>query len=160
MTDNIQKLYEIAGVKKKYCGWLDMGDLDTQYEYVMCDTLKEYKETAEFSRTSYSSDNENYMIPEIKYPSFTAEKQLELIKWVSDIFVFRTYARLKKETTCFLTEREYGCDEYFCKSSTLDQALAGLIINLWQDLTDNQKQEIKKKSMVPFFEMYYAIIYW
>lgn len=111
MTDNIEKLYEIAGVY--LC---NMPDIDCSKE---CDKCEDYN-------------------------PFTAEKQLELIKWVSDIFIFRTYARLKKETTCFLTEREYGCDEYFCKSSTLEQALAGLIIDLWRDLTGDQKQEIKE----------------
>ena len=75
---------------------------------------------------------------------FTAEKQLELIKWLSDTFVFRTYTRLKKEVTCLLTEREYGCDEYYCKSASFDQALTGLIIELWNDLTDEQKAEIKR----------------
>lgn len=137
MTDNIQKLYEIAGVKKKYCGWLDMGDLDTQYEYVMCDTLEEYKETAEFSRTSYSSDNDNYMTPEIKYPPFTAEKQLELIKCLACIETIGM--QFDGEDYQVLTEFESG--DWL---STFEQALASLVCEIWQDLTDEQKQEIKE----------------
>lgn len=137
MTDNIQKLYEIAGVKKKYCGWLDIGDLDTQYKYVMCDTLEEYKETAEFSRTSYSSDNNNYMTPEIKYPPFTAEKQLELIKCLANIETISMQS--DGEDYQVLTEFESG--DWL---ATFEQALASLILELWQELTDNQKQEIKE----------------
>lgn len=137
MTDNIQKLYEIAGVKKKYCGWLDMGDLDTQYKYVMCDTLEEYKETAEFSRTSYSSDDNNYITPEIKYPPFTAEKQLELIKCLANIETISMQS--DGEDYQVLTEFESG--DWL---ATFEQALASLILELWQELTDNQKQEIKE----------------
>lgn len=110
MTDNIQKLYELAEVEKEPQIIPSTGEIIGYGEY----------------------------------PPFTTEKQLELIKWLSDTHVFRTYTRLKKETTCFLTEREYGCDEYFCKSATLEQALAGLVIYLWQDLADEQKQAIKR----------------
>lgn len=142
MTDNIQKLYEIAGVKKKYCGWLDMGDLDTQYEYVMCDTLEEYKETAEFSRTSYSSDDDNYMTPEIKYPPFTAEKQLELIKWVTK----KTYRNYFKLLYSFGQKSWYM--ESDCISTpnmkNFENTLAGLVCKLWENLSDDQKQEIKE----------------
>jgi hypothetical protein len=142
MTNNIEKLYENTGIEKKYCGWLDMGDLDTQYEYVMCDTLEEYKETAEFSRTSYSSDNENYMTPEIKYPPFTAEKQLELIKWLC-INTYRHYIHFRFERDIDNWKMEsnmVGIIEY----ASFEECLAGLINSLWQDLTPDQKQEIKE----------------
>ena len=138
MIDNIQKLYEIAGVEKKYCGWLDMGDLDTQYEYVMCDTLKEYKEIAEFSRTSYSSDNENYMTPEIKHPPFTAEKQLELIKKVLE----KGLLQLSRSSLGNIQFCNLGnAGDY---KAEFDEALASFVINLWQGLSANQKQEIKE----------------
>ena len=107
MTDNIQKLYEIAGVPRIY------SEFNNGKETVVENVFSPYR-------------------------------QLELIKWVSDIFVFRTFTRLKKETYCFLTEREYGCDEYFCKDVTFSQALAGLILQLWDELTDTQKKEIKE----------------
>ena len=107
MTDNIEKLYELAGMPRIY------SEFNNGRETVVENVFSPYR-------------------------------QLELIKWLSDTFVFRTYTRLKKEVTCLLTEREYGCDEYFCKSTTLDQALAGLIINLWNDLSDEQREEVKR----------------
>ena len=56
-------------------------------------------------------------------PPFTAEKQIELIKW--------------------LTRREPKVEiGYF--GDQLGNALAGLINNLWQDLTKEEKQQIKE----------------
>jgi hypothetical protein len=38
-----------------------------------------------------------------------------------------------------------GCNDY-CESrnESFEQALASLILELWKDLSDNQKQEIKR----------------
>ena len=76
------------------------------------------------------------------YPDFTAEKQLELIKWLSTKELkIRTNKQpyavyvgvLGNDNTCF-----YGCQGLY-----LEQTLAELINHLWQDLTDAEKQQIK-----------------
>ena len=103
MTDNIQKLYEIAGV--------DSVGFNTY-------TLKD------------------------EYPPFTAEKQLELIKWVSNFKVYESV--IHKDRKWFMCA-SIGCNDY-CESrnESFEQALASLILELWKDLTDDQKQEIKR----------------
>ena len=81
MTE-IEKLYELVGIKQKYSGSLDMGDLDTQMEYVQCNTKEEWDECCNMSRSGFSSDNEEWYEPKMEYPPFTAEKQLELFKLI------------------------------------------------------------------------------
>ena len=76
------------------------------------------------------------------YPPFTAEKQIELIKWLAK----------KDYYTCDYCEIEPRKDGQewlsYCHfkswtSNTFEKALAGLINNLWQDLTEEEKTSIK-----------------
>lgn len=60
-----------------------------------------------------------------KYPPFTADKQLELIKWLLD-------------SICLLNLKRLQFSENF------ENDLAGLINCLWQDLTEEDKQQIKE----------------
>ena len=57
------------------------------------------------------------------YPPFTAEKQLELIKWCLDNY--RGYIFDSIETEWF------------------EEQLCAFINNIWQDLTDEEKQQVK-----------------
>lgn len=103
MTDNIQKLYEIAGV--------DSVGFNTY-------TLKD------------------------EYPPFIAEKQLELIKWL-----LRQGHRFSVQYSYY--DNKYGliwyeCADVECLNTDFTQTLAGFIYELWQDLSDDQKQEIKR----------------
>lgn len=98
MTDNITKLYKIAGV--------DSVGFNTY-------TLKD------------------------EYPPFTAEKQLELVKWLANIETIAMQS--DGEDYQVLTEFESG--DWL---TTFEQALASLILEIWQDLTEEQKQEIKR----------------
>ena len=74
------------------------------------------------------------------YPPFTAEKQLELIKWLSK-FNLR------------IEQPDYAKGYYFIETHTgiyskflpiFEEALAKLINSLWQDLTDADKAQIKE----------------
>jgi len=58
-----------------------------------------------------------------EYPPFTAEKQLELIKWLSDTI---------------------GNFYYDIETGSFEETLAKLINKLWEDLTEKQKQQIKE----------------
>ena len=77
-----------------------------------------------------------------EYPPFTAEKQLELIKWVSNFKVYESV--IHKDRKWFMCA-SIGCNDY-CESrnESFEQALASLILELWKDLTDDQKLEIKR----------------
>lgn len=78
------------------------------------------------------------------YPDFTAEKQLELIK-----FCFDKYGRFDKvrglKERCIIYYR-FDKDGYteFVNCETWEEAIAGLINNLWQSLTDQEKDEIRR----------------
>jgi len=99
MTDNIIKLYEMAGV-----GSVGFNTY----------TLKD------------------------EYPPFTAEKQLDLIKKVLE----KGLLQLNRSSLGNIQFCNFGnAGDY---KAEFNEALASFIINLWQDLTDNQKQEIKR----------------
>ena len=80
------------------------------------------------------------------YNPFTAEKQLDLIKFISNTDVFCNFH-------CYIVSArwsvDYGkwavgvggcdvCDEQF------EQALAALVLQMWDGIPVNQKQEIKR----------------
>lgn len=69
--------------------------------------------------------------------NFTAEKQLELIKFLKDARDFHTF-----EKWCTSLDSTGTAVEQ--RSETFEEALAGLINQLWIDLTDAEKQEIKE----------------
>lgn len=109
MTDNIQKLYEVAGIEKEpiYSGSRLYNPVITGYDY----------------------------------PPFTAEKQLELIKWLGKRkdFALSCYNQIWEAETDF-------CWEYYETSSKhehFDQALAGLILQLWDGLSSEHREEVR-----------------
>ncbi|MBQ2350135.1 MAG: hypothetical protein II393_02545 [Cytophagales bacterium] len=72
------------------------------------------------------------------YPPFTAEKQIELIKWIAkkDCIFRVTYER--EFLWCSQTEWQSSfCYEEF------EESLANLINTIWQDLTEEEKQQVK-----------------
>ena len=70
----------------------------------------------------------------VKYPPFTAEKQLELIKKLGNI-------NIDIDNGCYMSseilEVEAHCD-------TFEETLAEFVNNLWQDLTDTERTQIKE----------------
>lgn len=98
MTNNIEKLYELANAFTTYT--VQGGDT--------------YKVTR-----------------------FTPEKQLELIKWL----VKRSPIHISVICGDWIVE---GMIRYNKKYTSFEQALSSLIIQLWNDLTDKQKEEIKE----------------
>lgn len=113
---NITKLYELAGVEKSlYCTGCKVWDEFHNCYFEQEETCKKPKE----------------------YPPFTAEKQLELIKWVVDYDCLQIYHTKEwyMRTSIFT---------YAIRREQFDQALAGLILQLWDELTDTQKKKIKE----------------
>ena len=71
-------------------------------------------------------------------PPFTAEKQIELIKWLAkrDCMYRLTYER------DFLWCSQLEWQSSFCYEN-FEESLANLINTLWQDLTEEEKQQVK-----------------
>lgn len=72
-----------------------------------------------------------------EYPSFTAEKQLSLIKWLA----FRDYIAIVAYRS---GEYHSEHDRYNANENSLEDCLARLINNLWQSLTETEKAEIRR----------------
>ena len=73
------------------------------------------------------------------YPEFTSEKQIYLIKWLSDKadYIDIHYDRYKG---LFNIQTGMGG---LCVCSEFEQALASRVNIIWQDLTEEEKQQIK-----------------
>jgi len=133
--NEIEKMYSNTGIKLKYSGWLDMGDLDTQMTHIQCDTKEEWDECVFMSRSSYSSDDENYDKPKMEYPTFTAEKQIELIKILA-----KGEVKINNEDG----EYEFSIFDTISDFSSFEESLADLTNRMWQDLTEEERKQIKE----------------
>lgn len=92
-----------------------MNEVDKMYENAGIEP--EYVEGENLMEYSYGT---------LKYPPFTAEKQIELIKF------------LVENSWCNYLDWLVRCCESF------EESLATLINNLWQDLTEEEKEQIKE----------------
>lgn len=73
------------------------------------------------------------------YPQFTAEKQIELIKWAARR---EPKVEIGYSSVCgYWVENQTDTRYYF--GDQFDSALASLINSLWQDLTEEEKQQVK-----------------
>ena len=72
-----------------------------------------------------------------KYPPFTTEKQIELIKWLG-----------KRPLTLLIGQYKgkyyFGNSNFNSKADNFDNAIAIRINDLWQSLTDQEKEEVRK----------------
>lgn len=104
---------------------------------------KMYKNTELFycNKCRHDSELDCIYMCESKYPPFTAEKQIEIIK-----FLISKHARFdmfKNYEQKDLYMVHYEC-RYFPKQYLpFGEALAESINYLWQDLTEEEKQQIK-----------------
>lgn len=118
MDNEISKMYENAGIKGE---WRDYRTKNGKI---------------------YEGKNPKNRNIRLCKPRFTAEKQIELIKWLSTKELkIRTNKQpyaiyigiLGNDNTCF-----FGCEGLY-----FEQTLAEVINNLWQSLTDQEKEEIR-----------------
>lgn len=75
-----------------------------------------------------------------EYPPFTAEKQLELIKWLVNYGQFFCH-KFEDE---WVIDDEYNLDNACISKSTFQECLTAYVNNLWQDLTEIEQEEIRK----------------
>lgn len=73
------------------------------------------------------------------YPPFTAEKQIELIKWL--IQKYKTISIEHKLNLFYVNIIDIYTGMVHIE---FDETIAGLINNLWQNLTEEEKQQIKE----------------
>lgn len=137
----IEKMYENVGIEKvrdyycpncetkledwfgKHKGYICPNE---RCDYALCDDEEDFQECLE--HLSYRE----------KYPPFTAEKQIELIKWL--ILNYSTEITKGRYTNYFMsTGRSYKASG----NDDLIICMANLINNLWQDLTEEEKQQVK-----------------
>lgn len=133
----VEKMYEKVGIKKQYCGWLDIGDSDTNIQYVRSETKEEYDNYA----TLDSSDLVQ-TTPNEEYPPFTAEKQLELIKWLARKDSYScNYSEIKPRDN----NEEWMSYSVFKAgfAHSFEESLAGIVNNIWQDLTEEEQEQIR-----------------
>lgn len=139
MMDNIQKLYEVAGISniwiEKYYG--------VYYEHERC--YNSYKEM--INNMMKANDWTLLKAQEVaerkcrkEYPPFTAGKQLELIKWLA-----RRESKVEigySSVYGYCVENPTDTCYYF--GDQFDNALAGLILQLWDELSSEQREEVKE----------------
>lgn len=132
MSNNIEKLYELAKVKKVgkklSCSLLDFGACKN-INCTCCDKAQDKN-----------------------YPPFTYTKQLKLIKWIEQTLDFVDVLQFvyKPEDNvwflyAFVVEEFAGISTtpYTGMHTDFSQALAGLVCELWEYLTEVQREEVR-----------------
>lgn len=99
------------------------------------------EENTKYDRYTDSVDTEFGRIEKayIVYPSFTAEKQIELFKWL--IQRYKDISIEHKLNLFYINIRDIYTGKVHIE---FDETIAGLISNLWQSLTEEEKQRIKE----------------
>ena len=78
------------------------------------------------------------------YPPFTAEKQLELYKYLCKPFLITTrYYFDEFSITAENTFEWKTMTKVSVTGKTYEECIAKLVNNLWQDLTEEDKQQVK-----------------
>lgn len=95
----IEKLYKSYNIKKRYCGFLDFGDLDHNYEFCSYETLKEWRDACSNSNDGSQwvpnedgeSCKEVFQKPDRRYPELTDTKLFKLICFLilHDVHIYR-----------------------------------------------------------------------
>ena len=158
--NEVEKMYRLAKVAKPvikkwyYDGYYE--DFSWQSSEEDCTELLKYfdnsidklndriqqmkkEENAKYDRYTDSVDTEFGRIEKayIDYPPFTAEKQLELIK----LFAKRAVYINSQENKYYIFTMNIGGSTF---GENLENALARYINKVWQDLTEEKKQQIKE----------------
>lgn len=117
--NEVEKIYSNAGVENEFTSCeLDHCAIDKLYS---CGNCKHFCKK--------------------NYPPFTAEKQLELIKWLAVKGDFDSSIDIAKNTYDYWTMYFKGAR---WTAEGFEESLAGLINTLWQDLTEEERKQIKE----------------
>ena len=136
----VEKMYEKANIKPEY-----------RYDCNLADTIKPVEvfplhSCSKGEIKDYCTNRQDYQYCKVYkvnkiYPPFTTEKQIELIKW----FVKNNAELETLEITYYLNDcfQISSCAKSSHFETNFEDAIAGLINNLWQDLTEEEKQQVK-----------------
>ena len=81
---------------------------------------------------------------DVLYPPFTAEKQIELIKWLSPRYLYLSkYHDVATDKDMYGIRTDMGTYGY-CHREKFEEMIAGLFIELWQDLTEAEQRQIRE----------------
>lgn len=132
--NDIERLYKKAGITPRRNWWCRRFD-----ETSIADCNGTRNGEKECSKCEYG-----YISSE-KYPLFTAEKQIELIKFITSLGVCEI-ENWNDKGFHFAIKRERIYPTMFLSLSNinLQETLSDVINNLWQDLTEEEKQQIKE----------------
>lgn len=136
-----------------------MNEIEKMYKN--CNLLKPQAWSCKLDRIKFSGvccelikkglhcSNCEYSKQEYYHPPFTAEKQLELIKWLIyyELIDYLKMAYISEEEEGYLSISVKCMSGYSYKNyddDDFDIALASLINGLWEDLPENDKQQIKE----------------
>lgn len=137
MRTEIEKMFENAGVKPRYKKRTECKDGYT---------------VGHPCEKGIACINCNRSVFEDVMPPFTAEKQLELIKWLAhkDYDKDALLININGSNYTYFSLGINSCDDgnglyedYCFGSGQFDEALAGVVNLIWQDLTDQEKEEIR-----------------
>jgi hypothetical protein len=119
-----------------------MNEVEKMYEKAEpnrnCNLYKHFTECP--MKHTQCEDCENFI-----YPPFTAEKQLELYKYLCKPFLITTrYYFDKFSITAENTFEWKTMTKVSATGKIYEECIAKLVNNLWQDLTDAERKQIKE----------------
>lgn len=130
----IEKMYENAGIEKitiKGC-----------YEYYAENAGIDIYITNDCKNKDCNICKANKSIQD--YPPFTAEKQIKIIEWLGNSKAFFDANETIFSLITNHKDKNGVVKSYEGKGNSVDSCLASLINNLWQDLTTEEKQQVKE----------------
>ena len=117
-----------------------MNEVEKMYKNVEpnrdCNLYKHFTECP--MKHTQCEDCENFV-----YPPFTAEKQIRIIEWLGNSKAFFDANETIFSLITNHKDKNGVVKGYEGKGNSVDTCLASLTNNLWQDLTDAEKTEIK-----------------
>ena len=145
--NEVEKMYENARVEaKKDCKHYTMGDGNWFNDTCRIDKGQgTYSDICYLGYMNDKTDKDRLNCPyceveDFGYPPFTAEKQLNIIKWLSDK---ADYIDIHYDQYKGLFNIQTGMGGlYVCNE--FEQALASRVNIIWQDLTDTEKAQVKE----------------
>ena len=128
MESQVEKIYSNAGVEKE--------TIRGCYEYYTEELGIDIWHENDCKNKDCNICKANKSIQE--YPPFTAEKQLELIKWLGELQIDtrKGYWHLAKFGRTTKT--------VYANNGDLGEALSEIVNQLWQDLTEAERKQIKE----------------
>ena len=137
--------------RRKATSERNFGMSEIEKMYMRCKIKKQ--QTCSHSDTCYNGSlDECEGCNAYQYPPFTAEKQIELIKWLGKLdgkleitctynkekFIFYFYFNRKTDKN---PDPKYPYSNFL--NEDIEILIASLINSLWQDLTEEEKQQVK-----------------